>query len=63
MYNSISLGLMIDLRDSMVAVSSILLLVVRFSAPDRCFSSPVSGFIKTAPHPPIPGLPEQAPSV
>ena len=45
-----------------VAVSSILLLVVYSSEPDRTIFLLLSSKI-IAPHPPFPGLPIQAPSV
>jgi hypothetical protein len=48
-------------RARMTAVSSIRLLVVRASAPFSSFS--ISPMIKSAPQPPGPGLPRQAPSV
>ena len=49
------------LSASIVAVSSIWLFVVRGSKPDKCIS--FSSLRITAPHPPLPGFPEQAPSV
>src|SRR5882724_12143808 len=48
-------------RPSSGAVSSMRWLVVGFSPPESSFSRPSS--MRTAPQPPGPGLPEQAPSV
>jgi hypothetical protein len=50
-----------DLNASMAAVSSMRLLVVAVSAPQ--ISRRASPAISSAPHPPGPGLPLQAPSV
>ena len=49
------------LKPSMAASSSMRLLVVIGSPPESSFSIPL--YRKTAPQPPGPGLPEQAPSV
>ena len=51
---------------SIAAISSILLLVVSTAPPEISFRFTISLFFsanKTAPQPPTPGLPEQAPSV
>ena len=48
-------------KDSIAAMSSILLFVVLASPPDISFSA--SPYLRMAPQPPGPGLPEHAPSV